>query len=44
MSDDGPAARVQMAFGENFQRLRDLKFRYDPENRFHPNQNTPLSP
>lgn len=44
MSDDEPAARVQMAFGENFQRLRELKLRYDPENRFHLNQNIPPSP
>ncbi len=44
MSDDEPAARVQMAFGENFQRLRALKSRYDPENRFHLNQNIPPSP
>lgn len=41
MSDDEPAARVQRAFGRNFQRLQRLKNRYDPENRFHLNQNIP---
>jgi FAD/FMN-containing dehydrogenase len=28
-----------MAFGKNHERLRELKKRYDPENRFHLNQN-----
>ena len=39
LGDDEPASRVQMAFGKNHARLRELKKRYDPENRFHLNQN-----
>ena len=43
MGDDETATRVQRAYGQNFERLRALKARYDPENRFHLNQNIPPS-
>jgi FAD/FMN-containing dehydrogenase len=35
--DDG--GRVREAFGPNFDRLREIKRKYDPENRFRRNQN-----
>jgi FAD/FMN-containing dehydrogenase len=35
--DDG--GRVREAFGANFDRLREMKKKYDPENRFRRNQN-----
>jgi FAD/FMN-containing dehydrogenase len=35
--DDG--GRVGEAFGANFERLREIKARYDPENRFRRNHN-----
>lgn len=41
-ADEGPA-RVQAAYGINFERLQTLKGRYDPENLFHLNQNVPPS-
>ena len=41
-ADEGPA-RVQAAYGINFERLQTLKDRYDPENLFHLNQNVPPS-
>jgi FAD/FMN-containing dehydrogenase len=39
--DDDDAGRVRAAYGPNYDRLRDLKLRYDPENLFHLNQNIP---
>ncbi len=43
MGDDEVAARVKDAYGPNFERLRAIKDRYDPENLFHLNQNIPPS-
>ena len=37
--DADEATRVASAYGPNFERLRTLKRRYDPENLFHLNQN-----
>ena len=35
---------VRRAFGGNFDRLAQLKKRYDPDNRFRSNQNIPPAP
>lgn len=37
--DADDAARVRAAYGPNFDRLREVKRRYDPANLFHLNQN-----
>jgi FAD/FMN-containing dehydrogenase len=40
-ADEG-AARVREAYGdETYQRLADVKAKYDPDNAFHVNQNVP---
>ena len=39
--DDDEQSRLQNAYGDNLPRLRRLKRVYDPENRFHLNQNIP---
>ncbi len=41
MGDDETSSRVEQAFGGNYKRLQVLKRQYDPENRFHLNQNIP---
>jgi FAD/FMN-containing dehydrogenase len=38
--DEGDGA-VKAAYGSNYQRLRELKAKYDPTNLFHLNQNIP---
>lgn len=41
MDDDEGDSRIRQAFGANFARLQTIKKHYDPENRFHLNQNIP---
>ena len=44
LGDDEEGDSVAAAYGRNYQRLRELKAKYDPENFFHINQNIcPLS-
>ena len=43
LSSDAPAA-VARTYGSNFDRLRAIKRRYDPKNRFHGNRNIPPAP
>ena len=44
LGDDEPSDPVAAAYGPNYQRLRQLKAKYDPDNFFHMNQNIkPLS-
>lgn len=43
LEEDADLARVRTAYGPNFERLRAIKDRYDPENLFHLNQNIPPS-
>ncbi|MFN4140204.1 FAD-binding oxidoreductase [Aestuariivirga sp.] len=41
LGDDEANGSVAAAYGPNYQRLRELKSRYDPANLFHMNQNIP---
>lgn len=41
MMDDEGADRVMATFGENYERLTQIKAEYDPENVFRQNQNIP---
>ena len=41
MDGDEGDSRIRQAFGANFARLQAIKKRYDPQNRFHLNQNIP---
>jgi FAD/FMN-containing dehydrogenase len=44
LGDDEEGDSLAAAYGRNYQRLRELKAKYDPENFFHINQNIrPLS-
>ncbi|WP_410767005.1 FAD-binding oxidoreductase [Haloferax sp. DFSO60] len=43
MMEEG-ADRIQATYGDNYERLQEVKSKYDPENFFHVNQNvTPLT-
>lgn len=39
MTDDIPKSAVRASFGPNFERLRKVKYRWDPDNVFRMNQN-----
>jgi FAD/FMN-containing dehydrogenase len=44
LGDDEVGDQVAVAYGPNYERLRRLKAKYDPENVFRMNQNiAPLS-
>ena len=39
MMDDEGDARVQATYGDNYERLAEIKGKYDPQNLFRVNQN-----
>ena len=39
LADDEPGDPVAAAYGANYQRLQEIKAKYDPDNFFHVNQN-----
>jgi FAD/FMN-containing dehydrogenase len=39
MMDDEGGDRVRTAYGANYERLAQIKAKYDPDNFFHVNQN-----
>jgi FAD/FMN-containing dehydrogenase len=41
LSEDESGDPVAAAYGPNYQRLREIKSKYDPGNFFHVNQNVP---
>jgi FAD/FMN-containing dehydrogenase len=44
MMDDEGEARGRAAFGDNYERLAELKKKYDPANLFRVNQNIRPAP
>jgi FAD/FMN-containing dehydrogenase len=43
MMDEGPD-RIRATYGNNYERLREVKAKYDPDNFFHVNQNIEPAP
>ena len=42
--DEGEEHRIREAYGPNWERLTQIKRRWDPTNFFHCNQNIPPAP